>query len=119
MSESAARSIQKWRGRHDHLDRSGRLWRFKSTWELAYAKHLDALGLAWAYEPARLLLSTGRTYVPDFWVAEWATYVEVKSWSGSGGGIAKVEQAVQDGHPVRLMGKPEMLPLLAIRNGQP
>lgn len=84
----------------EYLDRTGRLWRFKSTWEDQFARALDAAELTWSYEPARLLLSDGRTYVPDFWVAEWSSYVEIKAGHRS---LEKAERAVADGHAVRMV----------------
>ena len=85
----------------EYLDRLGRIWRLRSGWERSLAEYLDREGLTWAYEPHQLLLSNGRVYVPDFYVDEWATYVEVKGWSGWG--KAKIEQAIADGHPIRVL----------------
>lgn len=84
----------------EYLDRTGRLWRFKSTWEHAFARALDAAELTWLYEPERWLLSTGRTYIPDFWIAELETYVELKAAHRS---TDKADQAIADGHPVRVL----------------
>lgn len=83
----------------EYLDRRGRLWRFKSTWELRFARWLDERELSWRYEPDVLLLSDGRRYVPDFWVDEWATYLEMKGRHDSG----KAQVAAADGHPVLLL----------------
>lgn len=89
------------RGKRDFLDRRGRLWTMKSKWEVAYAQDLDRQELTWDYEPHQLLLSDGRVYIPDFWVHEWHTYVEVKGFPDR---LDKVELATADGHPVRLVG---------------
>ena len=101
LSLAAARNIQKWKKRIEHLDRLGRLWKFRSSWERLFAEHLDRLGLTWSYEPCILLLSNGRHYVPDFWVEDWKTYVEIKGWSGWR--TDKIDIAQQDGHPIQLI----------------
>lgn len=94
--------LKKWRKWFEYLDPKGRLWKFRSSYERAFAAGMDEMGLTWQYEPHRLLLSDGRTYLPDFWVEEWRTYVEVKGWRGWGR-IDKVVQAKADGHPVALL----------------
>jgi hypothetical protein len=87
--------------RIEHLDSRGRMYKFRSTWEVKYAEALDRAGLAWFYEPDRLLLSDGRTYTPDFWIVEWNSYVEIKGdhrWQSD-----KVEVARNDGYSVILV----------------
>lgn len=84
----------------EYVDRRGRLWRFKSTWELAFAQGLDELGVSWLYEPCRLLLLSGRVYVPDFWIEEWQQYVEIKAAHRS---AEKAEQAIAEGHRVEIL----------------
>lgn len=49
-----------------YTDARGREWVFKSKWELAYARHLDAMGADWEYESVRYLLKECRRYTPDF-----------------------------------------------------
>lgn len=72
---------------------------YLSRLEVAFAQHLDRLGLTWQYEPCIIRLPTGRSYIPDFYVREWYTYVEVKGWSGWGS-LDKVDQARAAGYPV-------------------
>ena len=81
----------------EYLDRRGRLWRFKSTWELIFAKWLDAQEKSWLYEPCVLLLSDGSCYFPDFWIEEQRAYVEIKALHRSD---RKVLLAQKDGHQV-------------------
>lgn len=85
----------------EYLDKDGRLWRFKSTWELRFAKWLDVgteeITFTWVYEPCALLLSDGRRYFPDFWVKEWDAFVEIKAGHRS---VEKCELAMADGHRV-------------------
>lgn len=83
----------------EFLDRHGRLWKMRSSWERRVAEELDRQQLAWVYEPCRLLLSSGRTYLPDFWVHEWNRYLEVKAiWRANA--LEKVECAIGDGHDI-------------------
>ncbi len=103
-SALSAAAMHRWAGRYEFLDARGRLWKFRSSWERRFASHLDEHGLTWNYEPDRLLLSSGKTYIPDFWVAEWNSYVEIKGWRGWGD-ITKVDQARADGHRVILIDK--------------
>jgi len=64
-------------------DRKGRIHVFKSTWELAYAGHLDAHGIDWEYEPIKLGLKACKCYTPDFGICEagrFVRFIEVKGW---------------------------------------
>ena len=85
-----------------YLDRRGRLWRFRSGWELDVARQLDEQEIEWAYEPHRILLSDGRVYVPDFWIERFGFYLEVKGRRFTRG-IDKVTLAIADGHLVELL----------------
>lgn len=64
-------------------DRHGRIHVFKSSWELAYARHIDSTGIEWAYEPRKFRLVKCRCYTPDFGIYEngkLTKLVEVKGW---------------------------------------
>ena len=64
-------------------DRKGVKHVFKSSWELAYAKHLDGQGADWKYEPMKVFLKECRCYTPDFGIYEGGQLVmliEVKGW---------------------------------------
>jgi len=53
----------------------------KSSWEIIYAKWLDSKGYHWIYEPKRFyFINKPFTYLPDFWVDELNSYVEIKGW---------------------------------------
>jgi len=95
MREQSAIRKREW------MDRLGRLWRFDSLAEITVAEVLDRHMLSWRFEPDTLLLSDGRTYIPDFWIDEWDAYLEVKF--GSPKAIDKVTQANEDGHAVILL----------------
>lgn len=51
---------------------------YRSRTEARWAVFLSHLGLTFDYEPERLLLSTGKGYLPDFFVKDFGAYVEVK-----------------------------------------
>lgn len=42
--------------------------KFRSLWERDFAIYLDLLHISWSYEPTRIKLSNGDTYLPDFYV---------------------------------------------------
>jgi hypothetical protein len=50
----------------------------RSSWEVAFAHWLDTKGIAWAYEPHVFELKPGVRYVPDFYLPNTDTWVEVK-----------------------------------------
>jgi hypothetical protein len=52
---------------------------FRSSWEMQFAKFLDSRNLHWQYEPKRFYFEK-YTYLPDFYVEEWVSYVEIKGW---------------------------------------
>ena len=51
---------------------------FRSSLEADWACTLDSLGIRWQYEPVTVTLPSGEWYVPDFWLPELSTYIEVK-----------------------------------------
>lgn len=81
-----------------YVDRKNRLYKMRSTWEVAWAKHWDSQGLNWDYEPYRILLSTGRVYLPDFLLE--GELVEVK---GPRYSRESVNQAIADGYKVLVL----------------
>lgn len=52
-------------------------YRFRSRLEARWAVFFDALGVAWEYEPEGYEMGEVR-YLPDFSVAEWDAFIEVK-----------------------------------------
>lgn len=55
------------------------------TWELAVAKYFDGIGVKWERNIKRFPYKntlTGRmsVYIPDFYVYDWNTYIEVKGY---------------------------------------
>lgn len=54
----------------------------RSTWEIRVAKWLDEKKVKWEYEShsCRFKLSSGRTYIVDFYLPEFNKYIEVKGW---------------------------------------
>lgn len=54
------------------------IW-LRSSYEVIYAKQLDKQGIKWLYEFRRFNLGD-TTYIPDFYLPDSDTYVEVKGW---------------------------------------
>jgi len=52
--------------------------KFRSRTEARWAVFFDALHLSYEYEPKRLSLSSGETYLPDFFLGDFNAYFEVK-----------------------------------------
>lgn len=52
--------------------------RFKSRTEARWAVFFDLCLLTWDYEPEGFKLSTGETYLPDFFLPEMRLWIEVK-----------------------------------------
>ena len=57
------------------------IW-MRSMWEIDYAKYLDKNNIKWQYEPKRFNLEN-ITYLPDFYLPEKNSYVEIKGWMSS------------------------------------
>jgi hypothetical protein len=53
--------------------------KFRSSWEVAYAKYLDKNRIKWQYEPKAFDLGN-TTYTPDFYLLESDTWVEIKGY---------------------------------------
>lgn len=56
-------------------------WRgvvFRSRTEARWAVFFDAIRLRWEYEPEGFMLDDGTWYLPDFWIPEMLSWVEVK-----------------------------------------
>ncbi|MDZ7789717.1 MAG: hypothetical protein U5L08_04335 [Xanthomonadales bacterium] len=53
-------------------------FRFRSRTEARWAVFLDALGIAWRYEPEGYVLRDGARYLPDFWLPEAGAWLEIK-----------------------------------------
>lgn len=66
-----ARGLRRAKAAAFYIDAMGRPWAFRSTWECALARWLDATRTRWDYEvrPFQVnVLGTVRTYTPDFWI---------------------------------------------------
>ncbi|MBM9624786.1 hypothetical protein [Streptomyces zhihengii] len=63
---------------------------FRSRLEADWAATLDGAGIQWLYEPETITLPSGAVYVPDFWLPELGTWIEVK-----GPGIPRVEKTAE------------------------
>jgi hypothetical protein len=65
---------------------------FRSRLEARWATFLDSHRIIWQYEPETITLPSGTVYVPDFWLPELGTWIEVK-----GTGVPRIEKAVELG----------------------
>jgi hypothetical protein len=70
--------------------------RFRSALESDWAATLDSLGIEWEYEPRLIGLPSGARYLPDFWLPEIGTWIEVK-----GTGIPREEKTRELAEMVR------------------
>jgi hypothetical protein len=52
---------------------------FRSRLEARWAYYFDLSGIAYHYEPEGFVLSDGQRYLPDFYLPDYAQYVEIKS----------------------------------------
>lgn len=52
---------------------------YRSRTEARWAVFFSELGLAFEYEPERIQLSDGESYLPDFYLPELSAYFEVKA----------------------------------------
>lgn len=53
-------------------------YRFRSRLEARWAVFFDSLGIMWEYEPEGIVLSNGKSYLPDFYLINFNCYFEVK-----------------------------------------
>ena len=65
---------------------------FRSRLEANWAATLDRWAIRWEYEPETITLPSGTVYIPDFWLPELRTWIEVK-----GTGVPRVEKAIELG----------------------
>lgn len=63
---------------------------FRSRLEANWATTLDANAIQWTYEPETIALPSGTVYIPDFWLPELGTWIEVK-----GPGVPRVEKTLE------------------------
>lgn len=65
---------------------------FRSKLEADWAATLDEWRIPWEYEPETITLPSGAVYIPDFWLPEHGTWLEVK-----GTGVPRIEKAIELG----------------------
>ena len=66
------------RGRGGYREDLGQY--FRSEWEAAYARYLNANDVEWTYEPRTFEISKTMNYTPDFYLPESNEWVEVKGY---------------------------------------
>ena len=70
-------------------------YRFRSRSEARWAVFFDACGIEYQYEPEGFVLSDGTMYLPDFYLPESKTFVEIKGVM-SDTDMHKIEQLQKD-----------------------
>lgn len=66
-------------------------YRFRSRLEARWAVFFDALGIEWEYEKEGFDLGDAGWYLPDFWLPDAQTWVEVKGIEPTDDELAKAE----------------------------
>jgi predicted nuclease of restriction endonuclease-like RecB superfamily len=95
-----------WSKKSDYICLDGSVVSMDSTWEVACAQRLDALGIRWIRNPSMKLKYTtrgrrARNYIPDFYLPDHDVYIEVKGyWTEAARHKMK---DVQARHPVRII----------------
>ena len=54
--------------------------KFRSNWEVIFAKGLDKNNIKWKYEPKYFKLNNGDYYLPEFYLTEYDKWVEIKGY---------------------------------------
>jgi hypothetical protein len=92
--------------RTEYRDRLGRVHVMWSKWEVLFAELLDRAGLTWDYEPVRIILPDGPTYIPDFRVhGPGGPLYEIKGRKREDA-MRKIEQARAIGYDVITLESP-------------
>ena len=79
------RKKKSWSKKSDYTCLDGSTVSMDSTWEVACAERLDALGIKWERDPSIKLQYRdkkfrSRNYIPDFYLPELDIYLEVKGY---------------------------------------
>ena len=74
-----------WSKQSQYIKKDGSSVMMDSTWEVAMAKRLDHLKIEWHREESMKLIyfsksGRKRNYIPDFYLPEYNTYIEVKGY---------------------------------------
>lgn len=78
-------------------------YRFRSRLEARWAVFFDALKLDWEYEKEGFEMQDDGRYLPDFWVSDWQTWVEIKSSAPERGYLLKPTAFADRGEPLLLI----------------
>jgi hypothetical protein len=106
-----------------YIGADGRVHRFRSTWEVALARYLDVLRLAWTFEPRRFVFEDGASYTPDFRVTSpfGLCYLESHRLErirpGDEEKVARLHHIADNGlldAPLILLGETEMIHILRL-----
>lgn len=71
-------------GRYDwHVKINGKRIDLRSSFEVIFAKYLIKHRIRFEYEPERIQLDASTIYIPDFYLPDSDTWVEVKGWASA------------------------------------
>lgn len=77
-------------------------YRFRSRLEAKWAVFFNKAHIKYVYEPEGVELPNGERYLPDFYLPELETHVEVKGkWEGYEEDILKLDQFIVWGGPIK------------------
>ena len=74
----------------------------RSSWEVNIAKILSMEKIGWTYEPERFYFSNGTSYLPDFYLPEKNTWLEVKGRLSTED-MYKMKEFVKKGNKLHLL----------------
>ncbi len=84
--------------------------RVRSGWEANLCRLFSFLGVQYKYEPRPFALSTGTSYLPDFYLPVTNVFIELKGNYRGKSGTDKAEQfAHEHGQTLRIIRKPQYL----------
>lgn len=70
--------------RYPFLDKRGRFFLMRSSWEVKYAEYMDRLGIVWEYEAHKFKYYTedglAHYYFPDFYIPAENIFIEIKGF---------------------------------------
>jgi len=98
---------------------------FRSHWEVFIAIYLDCVGVEWQYETKKIALEIdgeSKTYIPDFWLPESDSYIEIKGRISYGvkrhrDAMRKPTEAISMGYNISIMHQTDIEDMTGCRLG--
>lgn len=100
------------------LETSYKGYRMRSRLEARWAIVFEQTGLTWEYEKQGLDVN-GTPYLPDFWIEDWKTWVEIKPRNGTDKGVQLCKDLSLHDRVMLIRGNPwpGEYELIMFRNG--